>query len=282
MKAIALLTLVLGLSPAAYSQSFTTIDYPGSDATIARAMNNEGDILGQWRDQGGNWHGFLLRKDAFTSIDCQGAVSTRPVGMNSRGEIVGNYQNATGKWLGFYKGELAGPCFDIEPKGATGSWAQGISDNGEIAGEFDDADKRHHGFLLRGEVFLVFDVVEGPSNGAFGITPLGDLFGHLQTPGDRMKGWVLTKERLHVLEFPPAEQNGMTCPFGANSKGELVGHYQRRGEAVRGYLLSAGNFTSIEVPDATWTQASAINDAGLVAGHFVDKGNKTHGFLWRR
>ena len=97
-----------------------------------------------------------------------------------------------------------------------------------------------------------------------------------------MKGWVLTRKALQVIEFPPAESNGMSCPFGANSKGDIVGHYQRVNEQVRGFLLSGGSFLSIEVPESTGTNAYGINDNGLIVGTYYDKSNKTHGFLLRR
>jgi hypothetical protein len=104
----------------------------------------------------------------------------------------------------------------------------------------------------------------------------------MKAPGDRMKGWILTRGELRVIEFPPAESNAMSCPYGANSRLEIVGHYQRIGEAVRGFLYSNGNYVSIDVPDATATDARGINDDGLIVGHYTDKQSKTHGFLMRR
>jgi probable HAF family extracellular repeat protein len=276
------------------AQTFTTIDYPGAVATQARAINAPGDILGTWQDANQNWHGFLLSRGVFVGFDCQGAISTRPNKMNSQGEAVGNYMDAAGKFRGFYlhmalpsSWEEAGArCVAIEPKGSMGksinTGALGISEAGDIVGQFDDSEGNFHGVLSRGGVHFIFDLVDGPWNGALAITPQGELLGHMRATGDRMKGWWLTRGGLRLIEFPPAESNSMSCPVGVNSKGEVVGHYQRTGDQVRGFLYSNGNYVSIEAPDATYTEARGINDDGVIVGLYTDKNSKTHGFVMRR
>jgi len=278
----------------AVAQTFTTIDYPGAAATQARAINARGDILGNWQDADGNWHAYFLSGGSFVGFDCQGAVSTRPFGMNSKGEAVGTYSDAAGKWRGFYLHmalagsweALGAKCVTLEPKGSMGRTAStgafGISEAGDIVGQFDDSQGNYHGVLTRGGVHFIFDVAEGSWNGGFAFTPQGDMLGHVQATGDRMKGYLLTRDGLQVIEFPPGENNSMTCPFSANSHLEVVGHYQRMGETIRGYLYSKGSYVSIEVPEATMTDARGINDDGLIVGFYTDKNSKTHGFLMRR
>jgi len=294
--------LAIACIPAAlFAQTFTTIDYPGAAATVPFALNAQGDVLGTWRDAGGKNHGFYLLRDEtfvggplFVGFDCQQAAMTRPFAMNSRGEAVGNYQDASGVWHGFYL-DMASPssweaagarCKTLDPKGSLGSdtntGAFGISEAGEIAGQFENPKGRLHAYLLRGDVYLTFDLADGPTNGAWGITPQGDPFGHLQADGDRMKGWLLTRRGAQVFEFPPAESNTMSCPFGGNSNGELVGHYQRVNDQIRGFLYSNGRFVSLDVPGSTSTTAYGINDNGLIAGTYIDKDKKMHGFLMRR
>lgn len=219
---------------------------------------------------------------------------TRPHAINSKGDAVGQYLDATGVWHGFQlpmaspsSWEAAGArCVSIDPKGSLGfdtnTGAFGISEAGEISGQFENPKGVFHGFLFWGGVFLTFDLVDGPTNGAWTMTPQGDPLGHMQATGDRMKGWLLTRKGLQVLEFPPAEMNIMSCPFGANSKGDVVGHYQRINEQVRGFLYTGGSFISIEVPDSTGTNAYGINDDRVVVGTYYDNNSKTHGFVMRR
>lgn len=295
MKLLSLCAIALAcISTGLLAQTFTTIDYPGAAATVPFSITSHGDVLGAWRDGGGNFHGFYLAAGTnFVAFDCQGAVMTRPRTMNSKGEAVGQYLDASGVWHGFYLDmrspssweEAGARCTPVDPNGSVGSdnntGAFGISDAGEIAGQFENPKGRLHAFLRWGEVFLTFDLVDGPTNGAWTMTPQGDVLGHLQAAGDRMKGWLLNRQGLRVFEFPPAELNTMSCPFGANSKGAIVGHYQRAKEQVRGFLYTGGEFISIEVPDSTGTNAYGINDSGLIVGTYYDKNSITHGFLMR-
>lgn len=288
---LSILCFAADLTPSAAAQTFTTIDYPGANATQARAINARGDILGNWQDAAGNWHAYVLSGGTFSGFDCQGAVSTMMTSWNSKREAVGTLRDASGKWKGFYlpmglssSWEWDGAkCVIVEPKGSIGrstnTGAFGISEAGDIIGEYDDSQGNFHGVLTRGGVHFIFDIVEGSWNGGFAFTPQGDILGHIQPAGDHMKGWMLTRSGLQIIEFPPGENNSMTCPFAVNAKGDIVGHYQRRGEAIHGYLLSKGTYTSFDVPDSTMTDARGISDEGVIVGVYTDRNSKTHGFV---
>ena len=64
----ALLTLLVSASTA-FSLTFTTIDPPGSTATLALDINARGDIVGNYLTADGKTHGFLLSNGTFTTID---------------------------------------------------------------------------------------------------------------------------------------------------------------------------------------------------------------------
>ncbi len=155
----------------------------GGSSTLAYAINAQGDILGRWVDAGYGHAFFLIGGRTYVGFDCQGAVRTRPYGMNSKGEAVGDYQDASGVWHGFYL-DMASPasweeagarCVRLDPKGSVSSAANGISEAGEIAGSFTDAQNRSHAFLLWGQVYLVFDLLDGPTNGALSRCGRGRL-----------------------------------------------------------------------------------------------------------
>ena len=46
-----------------------------------------------------------------------------------------------------------------------------------------------------------------------------------------------------------------------------------------GFLDVGGSFSPIDPPGSISTQATGINDAGLIVGFFTDTSNKQHGFL---
>ena len=74
----ALLTLLVSASTA-FSLTFTTIDPPGSTATLALDINARGDIVGNYLTADGKTHGFLLSNGTFTTIDVPAAAfSVKP------------------------------------------------------------------------------------------------------------------------------------------------------------------------------------------------------------
>src|SRR5512144_524620 len=81
-----------GLSQKAeQGDTFTAIVYPGANVTYANAINDAGDIVGQYMDSANLAHGFLLSGGKFTAIDFPGARQTWALGINSRGDISGYY-----------------------------------------------------------------------------------------------------------------------------------------------------------------------------------------------
>jgi hypothetical protein len=130
-------------------------------------------------------------------------------------------------------------------------------------------------------------MVEGADSSPRGMSPLamspqGELVGHMQVTGDRMRGWFRAANKLHILDFPPGESNAMTCGFAGNSKGEIVGHYQRTGEMVRGLYYKDGVYGSFVVPDSRRTDGQGINEDGVIVGYYIDQNGKTKGFILRR
>ena len=67
-----------------------TIDFPDAARTFASGINEDGDIVGDYRDASGNDHGFLLsdHDGTFTTIDFPGAAHTVAIGINEDEDIV--------------------------------------------------------------------------------------------------------------------------------------------------------------------------------------------------
>jgi uncharacterized membrane protein len=79
--------------------NFTEIHFPNSLGTIARGINDSGDVVG-WYIVLTNpntfaiaVHAFLLSKGVYTSFDVTGAAATIANGINEQGEIAGSYTN---------------------------------------------------------------------------------------------------------------------------------------------------------------------------------------------
>jgi len=58
-------------------------------------------MVGQWTDDSGNDHGFLLLHNVYISVDVPGSTSTDPYAINDVGAMVGGYTDANGVDHGF-------------------------------------------------------------------------------------------------------------------------------------------------------------------------------------
>ena len=68
---------------------------------------------------------------------------------------------------------------------------------------------------------------------------------------------------------------------GSTTPVVVVGTYvDAQGITNHGFLLNGGQFTTIDYPNATYTEATDINDNGQIVGQYTDHAGKTHGYLY--
>ncbi len=74
--------------------TLTVVDYPGSnvDGTSLKAINDNGQAVGQWSDTDGNTHSFVLdiASNAFTDINVSGATRIEAWNINAAGAVAVN------------------------------------------------------------------------------------------------------------------------------------------------------------------------------------------------
>jgi hypothetical protein len=113
--------------------TFTAITFPGSNSTVATAINNSGQIVGNYTTvaltpQKSN--GFIYSGGTFTTLNISGAVFTQPKGINNSGQIVGYFQSPSEH--GFLRSGGTFTTFDYP--GATYTDFLSINDSGTITG----------------------------------------------------------------------------------------------------------------------------------------------------
>ena len=145
--------------------NFTQISFPNSAATIARGINDSGDVVG-WYILVTNSnpftiavHAFLLRKDVYTSFDVPGATGTIANGVNEQGEISGSYtttavtiNSVLGDRVNNSRGYVRsadGASFSlIDFPGALDTDCRGgFNPRGDLVGAYIDNGGNEHGFL---------------------------------------------------------------------------------------------------------------------------------------
>jgi Putative Ig domain/PASTA domain len=230
--------------------TYTQIDYPGAAWTAVNGVNRSGtggssvEVVGTYDDIQGA-HGFLLSGGHYTKLDVPGGGSTTAVAINARHEIVGTYTDPSSLETCNYKYSqgtytpILSNCWFAPPESPVVS---GINDADELVGSTCCHSSSHRvGFL-------------------------------------RFKGYEFT------YDFVGASQTEIR---GVNNSltHEMVGDYTGADHRQHGAMFDAHgdvwrpfSGTSFDVPGATSTIASGINDSGQIAGTYGD-GHTTHGFI---
>ena len=173
----------------------TILDFPGANLTEATGVNDDGQVVGNYRDAAGNFHGFFWDAGLFLTIDVSFADAriTAPTAINNVGQIVGFYydNNMTpsfpnGHTHGFIYDNGVFSAFDF-PEGVETSPAD-INDHGVILGTYEDANFVGRSFLLQDGAFTTFEV------------PFSAVFETVVT-GINNKGQIVGR----YIEYDPAD-----------------------------------------------------------------------------
>ena len=252
--------------------TLTTIDYPGSSLTIPWAINNRGDIVGNYGSADKSNHGFLLSAGKYTTIDFPGSNNTQAYGINAAGDISGLFVSADNISHGFvYK---AGQFTSLDFPGAVATDAWGINTRGDVVGSYTNADKTTHGYVFSAGKYTTIDYPETTFSGLSGINAQGDVTGVFNI-GGVVHGFTFVDGEYTILDFPASTYTNTT---GINARGDVLGRYLIGGVS-HGYLLRGGQFSIIDFPGATFNGLTSINQRGDILGRYRNADGIFHGFL---
>jgi probable HAF family extracellular repeat protein len=163
----------------------TILDFPGGNLTEAIGVNDDGQVVGDYLDRDGKFHGFFWDAGLFLTIDVPfpDAITSAPTAINNVNQIVGYYfdNNRTplfpnGHTHGFIYDNGVFVAFDF-PDGSE-TFAADINDNGQILGLYTDANFVNHSFLLEDGSFTNINV------------PFSDVF-ETEVSGINNKGQIV-------------------------------------------------------------------------------------------
>ena len=194
--------------------TLTGFTVPGSEITIASAINASGQIVGSYRL--GGFHGFLNTAGAITTLDYPGSSATFLTGINAVGDIIGNFVGGDGTSHAFLdragvfsiaepdgadvgdgpaaindlgalvgtdqnaRGYLdyAGSISPVDVPGSDATFPTNINNAGQIAGYYADGDTgQYHGFLYSGGVYTTIDPTGSTDTQVTGLNNLGQVVG---------------------------------------------------------------------------------------------------------
>src|SRR5262249_53967347 len=136
----------------------TLLDFPRANLTEAAGINDDGQVVGDYRDSSGVFHGFFWDAGLFLTFDVpfREATSTGPNGINNVGQIVGFYDDISGGRHGFLYDRGIFISFDFPGSRLTAP--TDINDDGQIVGVYVADDDVLQSFLLENGRFTTISV----------------------------------------------------------------------------------------------------------------------------
>ena len=299
--------LVLPLAPAAQAQyKFTNFDGPVQTtagatlaATTVNSISNSGAVVGFTADNNGVFTNFTGTPGALAVLNLSGTANAN--GINTSKQVVGF--NGTEAFI-LNSISPADTPLPLPPvNGTTASEiAFGINDNGVIVGQYADSGTgTTPGFVDVNGAYTTLNPV-APVGGALAVNAQsinnnGLVTGFYATNGNAtdQHGFLFdTKTSAYTLLPDPSTAktaNGnlaLTQFLGINDAGEAVGYYQTKDTGSQfGFLFNTATdaYTFLDDPLAApfngtqITQITGINDAGTIAGFYVDATGAQRGFV---
>jgi len=285
-------TLLLLLPLAAHGQNstYTYEALPTPPVSIARDINNPGQIVGVTFFSG-TPQAFLVDDGAVTLFTFPGALGSDAFGINDDGSIVGAY-SLTGMDQHGYVRDPDGNFTTIDFPSPTnaGGQAIGINNKGDVVGfYFDLADFQLHGYVRfnDGE----FQVIDHPNaNGltiALGINDNGVICGSYNDFNLGFPETAYTLENGVFTDFLPAGATSSNA-LKINNNGAFVGQFsptELNPFEVDGpaYLQDQGGLKILEFPNVEDTDLWGLNQKRDVVGAFFpDELGPPFAFVARR
>lgn len=291
--------VILLLASTCLAQTYTTFDVPGSNGTIAVAINLGGKVTGYYfgvpeeeleypqsfvRQPNGTITTFGLHFGEFIT-------GTQANDINLFGEIVGTYWNGgeTSMFVrkpdGTIDGKsedtvsaLNGPVRDpIGCPGVDGNVPVAVNAIGQITGSYGQGCLL--GFLRQPDgTGISFQAGDGfiteQSTVPQAINLVGQIVGYYY---DRTSSGSFLRQSDGTIVRFNVPGSAQTFAYGINLFGQVVGTYDGHG-----FLRQPnGTFIKIDPPGSKITQVSAINDLGQITGFFATSNGVYHGFVRR-
>jgi probable HAF family extracellular repeat protein len=235
-------TTIIAPDAGGTASGFATIDNPGTTGNYTGGINDSGVIVGSSADDSGGWTGWEYN-GVFSTIGIAGSFYNNTTAINDLDQI-----------SGFNSPSSPTPRYGFIDTG--GSYAQ-LSLSPYSTTDYDINDSG----VIVGGIYL---------HTVSGVTPI-------------YTGFVDNNGTITYLNAPGSlNSNGYTYPSGINDADQVVGTFETSyGGNQQGFLYQNGNYTSINDPSAgaEGTDATDINNSGVIVGFYYDSSDKLNGFV---
>ena len=155
------------------------------------------------------------------------------------------------------------------------AWA--VNNAGAVGGTYYDAGNVQHGYVFANGTLTNIDDPKGSNTQVIGIDDAGDVVGAYTNPSGDNHGFVYSHGK-----YKDVGQGVRSAANAINNKGQIVGVFDGC-ESIcmaHGFLFDGKTYSTFDVPNATDTAPSGINDAGLITVIAPDSKAIYHSYLY--
>ena len=198
----------------------------GGKYSVAHAINDAGQVVGESITAAGERHGFLWQNGKMEDIGALGVGNTVVAcGLNNRGQVVGaanlipNGKNHAFLWQ-------QGTMRDLGLlSGGTFSYGYAINEAGQVVGWADDAKGELHAFAWQNDKMQDLGTLGDEPGAAWGLNDRGQIVGSASTEKKRMHAFLYEKGHMTDLNGLVPAGSGwiLTTACRINDAGQIAG-----------------------------------------------------------
>jgi probable HAF family extracellular repeat protein len=239
----------------------------GGKFSDAKAINDNGWIIGSARKEDGTWRAFLFeRNGGMKVLGTLGGPSSYGMGLNQAGDAVGFADTADGEWHAFI--QRGDELIDLGTLGGKVSYASDINNAGQVVGTAALRDGYRRAFFHEaGRAMVDLGTLGGRSSGATAINDSGMIVGASETKNRRWHAFLHDGTRM--VDLGALIGFGNSFATGINNDGHVVGTVMAGGERMS--FVWRDNKMTVHRGGKGLNLTNAINEKGLVIGATFDR-----------
>jgi probable HAF family extracellular repeat protein len=261
------------LNVSAVKYSITDLGTLGGDMSIAKAINNVGDVVGYAKNQTGALHACVWVHGRVTDLGIYG----RALGINNSQAVVGD-ERTNQSHVGHAFKWTHGILTDLTPLDNHDSMATCINDTGTIVGTYSQGEGLPIGcYWNSGGMHKI--VAAGERSNICAISRHGHIVGTVARNMHHVLGvaFIWRSGRLSILPAPALAQ--CSAATAINDRDIVVGYIESR-QGNQPYVWHIGKSITYWRLSSSIGEANAINDSGVIIGETNIYGAGSRAAMW--
>jgi probable HAF family extracellular repeat protein len=248
-------------------QGFSVVDLGtlGGAESEARAINNNGQIVGYAFNSLGKRRAFLYNNGQMSDLGTFGGAESEAYDINDSGAVVGKAKNADGKDRAFlYNGST---LQDLGNFGGQNATATGINNSGQVSGFAEHSSQNYHAFRYSGGTLQDLGILDGYYSYGWGINSAGKVVGFAYTDGN-LAGTKAFLYQNGTMASIGTLGGRNSIAFAINDNDQIVGSsdFTPSNGTQHAFVYSNGQMLDLGTLGAAQSYAYDINNAGAVVG----------------